>query len=433
MTRLPLSNKHINSHMAITGDTGSGKSLLTEAYLRNVERRGEVAIVWDPEREHAKKFRSINRRDTVLDPTCTEVPYWAINQEYKDEGEAMALSSCFFPDNPGVKDPFWNNSARGLLTLLSALHKPTVSDLGFWCADDFQIDSRVVGTEYERILTNNAPGFRSSIVSHLNQIAQPLRMMPQHPDGRRTFTVKNWCETRQGWVFITSSPSYSTILNPLHTFFMSSFIQRLVAMGQRKDLPRVHLVFQEASTVQVQEFHTALIRLRKTGTPVVYALQSPDDLKPLLGDRAGSAISQPYYKVFFRAGSAEVAKQGSATIGKKTVRRLKESIHRPGTLFGRTSRTFFEEKEDVAIVPEQVLLNLPDRVGYIVSPQRIARFKMPIMEMPDRLPALQTREIPPMIRRLPQQQPIQAPQPQEADVRQNPDGQALLPLGQSYF
>src|SRR5947208_14243098 len=144
MTRLHLSDQHINSHIGIEGATGPGKSLLVEAILRNIEARGDVAIVWDPEREHARKFRDVDRGDTVLDPTCTECPYWAINREYRDEGEAMSLSSCFLPDNPNVKDPFWNNSARGLLTVIKALHKPTIAELGFWCADDFEIDQRVI-------------------------------------------------------------------------------------------------------------------------------------------------------------------------------------------------------------------------------------------------------------------------------------------------
>ena len=238
MKRLPLSAKHITSHIGVYGDTGVGKTILTMAYLREVEHRGEIAIVWDPDRQYAPKFRDVDRGDWILDPTAAECPYWNIGNEYRDEGEAASLSTCFFPDNPNVKDPFWNNSARGLLTLLCALYRPGVADLGFWMANTAEIDKRVKHTEYETILADNAPGMRGSIISHLNQIAQPLRMMPAHPDGRRTFTVRDWCNKRNSWLFITSSPNYSAILNPLHAFFLSSLVQRLISMGPRPDLPR---------------------------------------------------------------------------------------------------------------------------------------------------------------------------------------------------
>ena len=147
-------------------------------------------------------FQTASGAMSEIDPTDVDCIYWDPRQEYKNEGEAYALATRFFPDNANLKDPFWNNSARGLLAVLSALHQPTISDLALWCANDEEIDRRVVGTEYERILTSNAPGMRSSIIAHLNLIAQPLRMMPQHPEGRPVFSVREYCNHRRGWVFI---------------------------------------------------------------------------------------------------------------------------------------------------------------------------------------------------------------------------------------
>ena len=41
-------------------------------------------------------------------------------------------------------------------------------------------------------------------------------------------------------------------------------------MGRRDDLPTVHMIFEEASTITVQELHLGIIRLRKTRNPVLY-------------------------------------------------------------------------------------------------------------------------------------------------------------------
>ena len=43
-------------HFLITGATGSGKSMAIRSLLRQIEARGELAIVVDPECEHISEF-----------------------------------------------------------------------------------------------------------------------------------------------------------------------------------------------------------------------------------------------------------------------------------------------------------------------------------------------------------------------------------------
>jgi hypothetical protein len=50
-------------HIQIAGDTGSGKSTLVRDILFQVEERGEVAIVFDPDREYTREFFREERGD----------------------------------------------------------------------------------------------------------------------------------------------------------------------------------------------------------------------------------------------------------------------------------------------------------------------------------------------------------------------------------
>lgn len=391
MQTLRLRSKDLSSHIAVYGDTGGGKGLFIYQYLLEAERRGDMAIIWDPDREYARKFYRPERGDWLLDPGVADVPFWPIGDEVRDEAEAIALATCQFPDIAGVRDPFWTEAARRFFAWLLVTFHPTTAELGYLMANDHLFDKMVKGTEFETILTNTAPGLRSSVISHLNLAAQPLRMMPATADGRRTFTVRDYCAKRNSWVFLTSRPSYSAALKPLHTMWMGSFITRLIDAGKRKDLPTVHLVIEEASSLILQEFHTALVRLRKTENPVVFAIQNFSDLKAAYGDRALTIYSQPKTKVFYRISDNESAKKAEETIGQKTFRVIRETYN---TGKGGRHVSFAVQKEREAVIPQSRIMNLEDRDGFLVQPGVVVPFRIPIVNIPDRTPPIQERVIP---------------------------------------
>ena len=85
MPELKLSYEGLNSHIGIFADTGAGKGMLLERYLQNVERAGEVAVVWDPDRE-------AGRSGWIFDPSAEECPYWLISEEVEDEADASEVT-----------------------------------------------------------------------------------------------------------------------------------------------------------------------------------------------------------------------------------------------------------------------------------------------------------------------------------------------------
>ncbi len=54
MIRIPA--KAEAQHMQFIGDTGAGKSALMFQVLRQVQSRGDSAIVYDPAREYVRRF-----------------------------------------------------------------------------------------------------------------------------------------------------------------------------------------------------------------------------------------------------------------------------------------------------------------------------------------------------------------------------------------
>jgi ABC-type multidrug transport system fused ATPase/permease subunit len=73
-------------HFPITGATGAGKSMAIRSLLRQIEARGELAIVVDPECEYVSEFYRPARGDLILNPVDERCPYWSpwleLNERY---------------------------------------------------------------------------------------------------------------------------------------------------------------------------------------------------------------------------------------------------------------------------------------------------------------------------------------------------------------
>jgi hypothetical protein len=75
-----------SSHLLIMGDSGTGKSALIRQLLRQLEDRGDTAIVCDPALEYTPQFYTPERGDVILNPIDARSPYWSPGDELRHEG-----------------------------------------------------------------------------------------------------------------------------------------------------------------------------------------------------------------------------------------------------------------------------------------------------------------------------------------------------------
>lgn len=64
-----------NKHLAMIGDTGSGKSTAIRQILLEVKARGDTAILYDSSAGFLEQFYDEKRGDIVLNPIDTRCPY----------------------------------------------------------------------------------------------------------------------------------------------------------------------------------------------------------------------------------------------------------------------------------------------------------------------------------------------------------------------
>jgi hypothetical protein len=360
-------------HIQIAGDTGAGKSTLVRDLLFQVEQRGEVAIIFDPDREYIQEFFDEKRGDWVLNPKDERCPYWPIGAEADDEAEATPIANGLFPDDPTLLK-FFLTHTRAIFAYLLASYRPTVNELAYWMAHPEEIDKRVKGTEHAHTLTANAAPQRAGILGSLNEAGKPLRMMPAHAEGRRTWTVRQWAKERKGWIFITSTPDTIDALRPLQSLWLDMLILKLQATERKPGHARVWMVLDELASVNaLPQLHTALTKQRKSDNPIVLGFQGMSQLDALYGKKAETILSQAYTNIVLRTREPRAARHLSELIGKAQLERVRES--KPARWFQRRHRTYSTERVVDPVVMESEIQGLDDLNGYFVQQDKIVAIR----------------------------------------------------------
>jgi hypothetical protein len=164
------------SHILLMGDTGSGKSSAIRQLLRQVEDRGESAIVYDPAMDFLGEFYSPKRGDLILNPLDQRCPYWGLGDEIDRPETATTIAAAILPEKEYEKAFFTDAPRRVLAHLLR--DKPQPRDILRMMADPSRIEFAVKGTPLAALLDPGAPAQRAGVLSSLNMVADSLELLP---------------------------------------------------------------------------------------------------------------------------------------------------------------------------------------------------------------------------------------------------------------
>jgi type IV secretory pathway TraG/TraD family ATPase VirD4 len=362
------------SHILLMGDTGSGKSSAIRQWLRQVEERGESAIVYDPAMDFLGEFYDPKRGDLILNPLDQRCPYWGLGDEIDRPETATTIAAAMLPDKDYEKAFFTDAPRRVLAHLLR--RKPQPRDILRMMADPECIEAAVKGTPLAALLDPSAPAQRAGVLSSLNMVADSLELLPEWEHTRRTFATAEWYAERKRWVFLTSSAAYRQKVLPLHSAWLDLFILRMMGYCEDQAAKPVWFVLDElASLNKLPQLHTAVTENRKYGNPVVMGLQGRSQMEKRYGQDAEAMLSQPATKVFLKTSEPRAAKWISEAIGEIEVERLKES-RSMGLL--RSKKSFSMEIATKPLVMASEIAGLAPLSGFIKLENHVvpARFRL---------------------------------------------------------
>jgi type IV secretory pathway TraG/TraD family ATPase VirD4 len=313
-----------SSHILLMGDTGSGKSSAIRQILRQVQDRGESAIVYDPAMDFLGEFYDPKRGDLILNPLDQRCPYWGLGNEIDRPETATTIAAAMLPEKEYEKAFFTDAPRRVLAHLLR--NKPQPRDILRMMADPSYIEAAVKGTPLAALLDPGAPAQRAGVLSSLNMVADSLELLPEWEHTRKTFATAEWYTERKRWVFLTSSAAYREKVLPLHSAWLDLFILRMMGYCEDPAVRPVWFVLDElASLNKLPQLHTAVTENRKYGNSVVMGIQGRSQIEKRYGQDAEAMLSQPATKIFLKTSEPRAAKWISESIGEIEVERLKES------------------------------------------------------------------------------------------------------------
>jgi type IV secretory pathway TraG/TraD family ATPase VirD4 len=394
LVRVPRDRE--SSHFLMMGDTGGGKSSLIRQMLIQIEERGEIAIVYDPEREYTPQFYNPARGDVILNPLDARMPYWTPGDEARNEPETLTVAASLFPDRP-TEQRFFMQQPRELFAHLQTF-KPTPHELASWMAHDEEIDKRVKGTPLASAISPTAPGQRQGIMAELKTVAKALELLPYENQTKRRWNTIEWARKRRGWIFLTTTKTTRERLLPLISLWIDLLVLRLMDVAPTNDgfatLTRVWFILDElASLRKLPQLHAAITQGRKSNNPVILGFQGRSQLEVIYGHEAEAMLSQPATKIFLRTSEPRAAKWVSECIGEVEIEQLRESRGSDQFPRDRKSKNYQLERHVEPLVMASEITGLPDKRGYLKSGNLVVRLRFPFIKLPQSQPALIERTL----------------------------------------
>jgi Type IV secretion-system coupling protein DNA-binding domain len=412
------------SHILLMGDTGSGKSSAIRQLLRQVQDRGESAIVYDPAMDFLGEFYNPERGDLLLNPLDRRCPWWNLPNEIDVPEIATAIAAAMLPEKEYEKD-FFTTAPRRVLAHLLRL-SPHVHQLLKSMSDSAEIMRRLEGTPHAALLDPGAPAQRAGVLSSLNLIADSLELIPRPHHATPSFTTADWRFQRTRWVFLTSSAAYREKVLPLHAAWLDLFILRMMEPCANPAKPVWFVLDELASLNKLPQLHTAVTENRKYGNPVVLSLQGRSQMEKRYGQDAEAMLSQPATKIFLKTSEPRAAKWISDSIGEIEVERLKES-RSMGLL--RSKKSFAMEIATKPLIMASEIAGLAPLTGFIKLENHVvaAKFRLAKKEskQPEFLERMREEALPRKADVVKTSTPMKTPESKKAV-------QAVLPLEEKH-
>ena len=355
------------------------------AASRQLEERGETAIVYDPALEYTPQFYTPERGDVILNPLDARSPYWSPGDEWRHEAETLTLATSLFPDRVN-ENAFFTEGPRRIFAHLLTL-RPTAEELASWLCHEDEIDRRVHGTPYASMIDRQAPAQRSGVLASLNMVADTLKLLPRESETTQRWSAAAWARDRRGWLFLTSTPETRPRLVPLTSLWLDMLVLRLMNQGQPGHRPVWFVLDELASLQRLPQLHTAITENRKSNNPVVLGFQGRSQLETRYGHDAEAMLSQPATKIFLRTSEPHAAKWIADTIGDVEIERLRESRSKGKA----ANRAIGLERQVEPLVMPSEISGLPALRGYLKLGNLVVRLHFPFVDLPARHPAFVER------------------------------------------
>ena len=358
------------SHFFILGQSGTGKTVLTEQILADLKLRDKKMIIHDNKMEFTAKFYN-PIKDYIFNPLDERSLEWSIFNDIQNIIDIESISYSLIPAPAGNIDPFWNNSARNIfIEILKYCKESNTTTNEHIC---YLLN--LTRSEMMQTLNSNAV---TKLLESEKQAASILSVLEEHTrslqylkDG--DFSIRQWINSPlNNSIFITNRKDIKDMIAPLLTLFIDLTSKQLLSLDD--DLNRrVYFILEELGMLNKLSSVVDLVTNgRSKGASIFITVQDLAKLEEIYGREFNTIFASCSTKIFFRIGDNFTAQYLKNYGGQNEVEKEDQNIalgehSEDGNLHVRKHLA----KDDILKVAE--LTSLQDRV-FKVKPKSFNSF-----------------------------------------------------------
>src|SRR6516225_11524393 len=378
---VPISPREETRHFKLIGTTGTGKSTAIADLLSAALRRGDRAVIADPDGGYRARFFERRRGDIILNPFDPLSVKWNPFAEIRAPWDVEQLTSGLIPTSEDPSGREWRGYARTFLTAVtrrcweSGWNDPSELWRLLTVATSSELRGLVAGSPAQPFLEpENARMFGS-----IRSVAGSAAVALEYVQGQRarTFSVRDWVRSERGVLFIPyAAPQIAALRSIIATWMRLAIFEVMgrPAEGSAEGEPLWFVVDELDSLGAIDGLKDALARLRKFGGRCVLGFQSISQVSSAYGGgEAQTIIENCGNSLILRCSGSEhggTSQFASRLIGEREVlRRQTSRAHDRGGWLTRGSarRSTSVSRHQVleAAVLAAEIEQLPDLTAYL--------------------------------------------------------------------
>jgi Type IV secretion-system coupling protein DNA-binding domain len=357
-------------HFKLMGTTGAGKSTAIAELLTGALRRGDRAIIADPDGGYLARFFDARRGDVILSPFEPGGAKWDLFGEIREEYDVDQLALALIPDHEG-QDRSWRGYARTLFAAVTSQARAGgVADVKqlfelLVVSQKSELEILVRGTPAQAFFEEHNDRMLDSIRSVLSSAVGALQHVARQES--RPLSVRQWVQSGSGVLFIPYRAGQIAALRSTVSAWMRIGI--FEAMSRPAGEQRLWFVVDELDALgQIDGLKDALARLRKFGGRCVLGFQSVAQVSSTYGrGEAQTIVENCGNSLILRCSASEhggTSQFASRLIGQREVVRISRSkSRRPGDFL--PSITESEHRQIEPAVMDSEIERLADLAGFL--------------------------------------------------------------------
>ena len=374
---VPVSPREETRHFKLIGTTGTGKSSAIADLVAAALRRGDRAVIADPDGGYRARLFERRRGDIILNPFDPLSVKWNPFAEIRAPWDVEQLASGLIPATEDPSGREWRGYARTFLTAVmrrcceSGCNDPSELWRLLTVASSSELRALVAGSPAQPFLDPENARMFGSIRSVAGSAAVALEYV--RAQRARTFSVRDWASSGRGVLFIPyAAPQIPALRSIIATWMRLAIFE---VMGRAAEGEALWFVVDVLDALgQIDGLKDALARLRKFGGRCVLGFQSVAQVSATYGFGEAATITENCGNtLILRCSGSEhggTSQFASRLIGEReVVRRQTSRAHDREVWFARrgarrSTSVTRQQIVEAAVLPAEIE-QLPDLTGYL--------------------------------------------------------------------